>query len=168
MKKIFFSLIFLLTCLTGYSQANYQTSIMGSLMGANDNVEIFLISNKDEFRLKVALKSTRLFMDESPRMLIKFFNNEVIDLEGKLLDDIFQRKKREHHEEEIIENTYFYSYAEFPITAMELEKFKEGVMKIRMATSPIIHNATFKKDCIGNKIYPVFYDKFHKKFDEDF
>lgn len=165
MKKIFFSLIFLLASLTVFSQASYFTQV-GLL--SNEQVEIFLITNKNDFRLKVIIKSTRLFMDESPRMLIKYFNNEVSDLEGKLLEDIFQRKKRERQEEEFVENTYFYSYAEFPISAMELEKFKEGVMKIRISTSPTIHNATFKKDCIGNKIYPVFYEKFHKQFDEDF
>ena len=58
------------------------------------------------------------------------------------------------------------SSAQFQISVEQFEIIKDGVAKIRMTTSPIVHEKNFKKDCFGKKLYQ-FYQKV-KKIGDDF
>ena len=58
------------------------------------------------------------------------------------------------------------SAAQFVVTPQQFELLKSGVKKIRLSTTPIEHERTFKKDRIGKKLYEFYIEQRDK--DDDF
>lgn len=101
---------------------------------------------------------------DSPEMLLRTGDNEVLKLSGKNLG--FREKKGD---------TYFFGdtfhdtssqvgMAQFEITEAQIKKLKSGVIKVRLTTTPFIHEKEFKKDKIGEKLYKAFSKKENSDF----
>ena len=103
----------------------------------------------------VTIKSDRFqFLAEST-MLIRTFNDEVIELSGKHLSDD-NRSLGIVSNNMVIPVTETNTTAQFKITDEQIEKLKDGVAKIRITATPTNHERTFKKDKIGKKLYKYF------------
>ena len=99
------------------------------------------------------VESDRLnFMKEST-MLVKNFDNEILELTGIISGNI------------VIPVTSINSTAQFRICPEQFDFFQKGVSKIRLSTIPIEHERTFTKDKIGKKLYHFFIEQKNKYSD---
>ena len=103
----------------------------------------------------VTVQSDRMRFLKSPTMMVRTVQDEVIKLQGDLLDNSM--------------NTYgitmgsvvypvsaILSTAQFYITPSQFELLKSGVLKVRLSTTPFVHERSFKKDKIGKKLYKLY------------
>ena len=117
---------------------------------------IFGITKKDStYILTSSVKSLGLTLLKEPAILIKTFKNNIITLNGELINNNSSSVgiMFDNFIIPIIENT---TIAQFKIKEEYLELFKEGVAKIRITTIPSTHERTFKKDKIGMKLYNAY------------
>ena len=116
----------------------------------------YSISKQDSLYYIIAtVKSDRLKFLKEPTMMIKTFNEEVIKLEGAPIDNNTQ-SVGVMAGNIMIPITEISSTAQFIITPIQLESLKVGVAKIRLSTTPIMHERSFKKDEMGKKIYELY------------
>lgn len=105
------------------------------------------------------------FLKEST-MLLRTFDEKVLKLKGELINNGNQSGGGVITGNVVIPISLTNSTAQFIVTPHQFELLKSGVKKIRLSTTPIEHERTFKKDKIGKKLYD-FYIKERDK-DDDF
>lgn len=89
-------------------------------------------------------------------MMLKTFNNNVIKLNGSLIDTTTGSSAGIAVGNMILPITSIHSMAQFEIVEEQIEYFNEGISKIRLSTIPIEHEIIFKKDKIGRKLYQQY------------
>ncbi|MBR2360685.1 MAG: hypothetical protein IKA75_09775 [Bacteroidaceae bacterium] len=116
----------------------------------------YSVAKQDSFSyIVVTIKSDRFkFLSEST-MLIRTYNDEVIKLEGKHIND-GSESVGVVAGNMVIPITEINTTAQFKITDEQIEKLKDGMAKIRITAIPMNHERTFKKDKIGKKLYKYF------------
>lgn len=151
MKRLISILFVLSFCITliAKNQVSYSHK---SLSAEGCRVTYSAIQHNDQKFILVEVRSDRLVFIDSPTMLLKNTDGEVITLKGQSISS----NKRTAGV--MVSNVMFpiseiKAYAEFPITDEEIEKLKDGVIKVRLTTIPITHEREFKKDKIGKKLY---------------
>ena len=101
------------------------------------------------------VKSARLtFLHESV-LMIRTFNDDVIKITGVNIGD-GSKTTGICAGNVIVPVTEIRSTAQFPVTPEQFEMIKSGVAKIRLSTTPIVHEKSFKKDKIGAKLYKFY------------
>ena len=126
----------------------------------------YSISKQDSLYYIVAtVKSDKLKFLKEPTMMIRTFNDDVIKLQGALIDNSTQSVGIMSGNI-MIPVTNVSSTAQFIITPVQLESLEAGVSKVRLSTTPIVHERSFKKDKIGKKIYELYIKDENK--DDDF
>lgn len=103
----------------------------------------------------VVISSDRLVFNETPTMMIRTFNDELIKSEGKAITASTSQGGI------IVSNvvipvTGIRVTAQFPITVEQIEMLQNGIAKVRISTIPLTHERTFKKDKIGKKLHSYF------------
>lgn len=124
-----------------------------------------VIKQDSAYYIIATVRSDRMIFLSNPTMKIRTFNNEVVTLEGAIIDNRSESAGIVSGNI-VIPVTEISSTAQFHITPEELELLNNGVAKVRLSMSPMNHERTFKKDKIGRKLYQ-FYLK-AKARDEDF
>ena len=110
------------------------------------------------------VESDRLnFMNEST-MLVKNFDNEILELKGNLINTDSE-STGVISGNIVIPVTSINSTAQFRIRPEQFDFFQKGVSKIRLSTIPIEHERTFTKDKIGKKLYRFFLEQKNKYLD---
>lgn len=110
------------------------------------------------------VESDRLnFMKEST-MLVKNFDNEILELKGNLINTDSESTGIISGNI-VIPVTSINSTAQFRICPEQFDFFQKGVSKIRLSTIPIEHERTFTKDKIGKKLYHFFIEQKNKYSD---
>lgn len=103
----------------------------------------------------VVVSSDRLAFNDTPTMLIRLFNGELLKLNGKAITS-----SSEHGGvvvgNVVVPTTELRVTAQFSITKEQVEMLQNGVAKIRISTIPLIHERTFKKDKIGKELHTYF------------
>lgn len=119
----------------------------------------YSIAKQDtNYCMVVTVSSDNMVFLKNPIFLIKTFKGDVIKLTGEqsgdksdtggfLIGSI------------IFPITEINSTAQFPITEDQLKLLNDGIMKVRLSTSPYEHERTFKKDKIGKKLYNIYLKK---------
>lgn len=125
----------------------------------------FSVTQQDSiYYLVVLLQSDNLVYSASPFLKLKTYKGDIINLEGVLADS-----KTKHGGVMIgrymMPLSSYKSIAQFRITKEEIEKLKDGIMKLRLSTVPTIHEKEFKKDKIGKKLYDLFLKNYIKEKD---
>ena len=100
----------------------------------------------------VTVKSDRLVFSDTPTMMLKNFNGDVLKLEGKNL------QSRTETSGVLIGSmvlpvSELKALAQFSVDLGDIEFFKSGIAKVRLSTVPIVHEKTFSKDVIGRDLY---------------
>lgn len=145
MKKLLFT--FLLCLYAGVSSLASNSIRMGD---AWFNVE-FTERNKTTFMV-LSLNSMSYSFTADPQILIRFFDDTTIELNGVCTEKDMTREGTPMNRYDVMHTT-----CEFPIKAEYIQKFNDsGVQKIRINTTPDIQEATYKKDKIGKKIYQQY------------
>lgn len=136
------------------------------LLDEGCSVTLSVARQDTSYYIIATVKSDRLKFLKQSTMLLKNFNNEVLKLSGELLSNdtetagVMVGKM-------IIPATEINSTAQFTISPEQFELIKDGVSKIRLTTTPIVHEKTFKKDKFGKRLYKYFQD-LRLKSDDDF
>lgn len=126
----------------------------------------FSVSKQDTtFYLFTTLHTWELIFPQDPIMLLKTFNNDIIKLKGKSINNTSQSSGFIAGSV-VIPITELISIVQFPITPQQFELLKMGISKIRLNTIPTEHEKTFKKDKIGKKLYKLYTKQKYKN--EDF
>ena len=87
--------------------------------------------------------------------MIRTFDEEVIKLEGALIDNDTQSVGIMSGNI-MIPVPVISSTAQFIVTPSQLKSLKAGIAKVRLSTTPITHERSFKKDKIGEKLYEFY------------
>ena len=129
------------------------------------SVEYSAIWQEGSPYIVVAISSDRLVFNETPTMMIRTLNDELIKSEGKAITASTSQGGI------IVSNvvvpvTRIRATAQFPITVEQIEMLQNGVAKVRISTIPLTHERTFKKDKIGKKLHSYF--KKSAKLEENF
>lgn len=129
------------------------------------SVEYSAIWQEGSPYIVVAISSDRLVFNETPTMMIRTLNDELIKSEGKAITASTSQGGI------IVSNvvvpvTGIRATAQFPITVEQIEMLQNGVAKVRISTIPLTHERTFKKDKIGKKLHSHF--KKSAKLEENF
>ena len=99
----------------------------------------------------VVVSSDRLAFNDTPTMLIRLFNGELLKLNGKAITS-----SSEHGGvvvgNVVVPTTELRVTAQFSITKEQVEMLQNGVA----STIPLIHERTFKKDKIGKELHTYF------------
>ena len=100
----------------------------------------------------VTVKSDRLVFTDTPTMMLKNFNGEVLKLEGTNL------QSRTETSGVLIGSmvlpvSELNALAQFPVALGDIDFFKSGIAKVRLSTVPLVHEKTFSKDVIGRSLY---------------
>lgn len=91
-----------------------------------------------------------------PVMMLRTNDNEVIKLLG-----INMGSRKESSLGFVIGNLLLsddssIGMAQFELTEEQVEKLNTGIKKVRLSTTPFIHEREFSKDKIGRKLYKAF------------
>ena len=98
-----------------------------------------------------AMSSTANSFPEKTQMLIRFFNDSVLQLDG-----VCKQKDQTRDGGLLGVGDIFHSTAEFPITKEDIERLKEGIQKMRVTTVPYILEKSYKKDKVGKNLYQEY------------
>ena len=111
----------------------------------------------DTAYIVVNVKSDRLMFNDNPSMLVRFFDDKTLQLQGKKFGVTLS-------EGGVIVGYVFIptkSYCAtswFMVTEEQMDLFSQGVAKIRLNTQPIMHERTFKKDKIGIPLFQNYHE----------
>lgn len=155
-RKLF--LIWLLICCThiGSAQVKY---------GIPDICRVSLDINGTDSALSLSVKMSAEFIsiDSRPILLIKLFDDTVMELHGVLIQN-----NNEVTGAYIVGSEYSafasvsdtkVSYAEFPISEDQVYLFATGIKQLRLTTSPRVHDKHWRKDRIGHRLYQRYLEK---------
>jgi hypothetical protein len=116
----------------------------------------YSISKQDTIYYIIAtVESDRLKFLKESTMMIRTFDDEVIKLEGALIDNDTQSVGIMSGNI-MIPVPVISSTAQFIVTPSQLKSLKVGIAKVRLSTIPITHERSFKKDKIGKKLYEFY------------
>lgn len=127
---------------------------------------IYSVAKQDiTYYIIVTVKSDRLNFLKESTFRLKTFDGDVIKLEGEVIGSssgiagIISGSI-------VVPVTEISSTAQFKITPEQFELLNKGISKVRLSTTPIEHERTFKKDKIGKKLYQFYLKK--KNQDNEF
>lgn len=100
----------------------------------------------------VSVKSDRLIFGDSPTLLLRNFEGEILKLEGQSL------QSRTETSGFVVNNiivpvSELNAIAQFPVDIDAIPFFESGISKVRLSTIPITHEKNFSKDKIGMYLY---------------
>lgn len=152
MKRLFL-VLFLMTYTHVWAQTVSYSYKPLSAHGCS--VEYSAVWQDEEPYIVVTVSSERLVYNDKPSLILKLFNENIIRLEGKVLNSSTNSGGV------VIGNiilpiTQLRAIAQFPITREQIDELEVGVAKVRISTIPLPHERTFKKDKIGKKLYAFF------------
>lgn len=163
MKKWLVLLLFTTFLITSKAQVSYGDIILG-----NHNMKINVLTEKDSIYLIVVYADEKLKIVDTPRLLIRLMDDSVISLEGKMLGSQTKSDGGLVLHGIYIASNHFVSEAKFPITKDEILRFKQGVKKLRLNTSPKYHERKWKRDRIGKILYRSYIKSSSNSFEDNF
>ena len=147
--------------LLGLSISNAMAQTVGytyrPLAAEGCNMQYSIAQQNGEYFIIATVKSDRLTFLKESSFWLKTTDGEIIKLQGEVIGGGSESAGIVSGNI-VIPVTEISSTAQFRISEEELEKLNQGIIKVRLSTTPIEHERTFKKDKIGKKLYQ-FYQK---------
>ena len=155
--------------LLGLSISNAMAQTVGytyrPLAAEGCNMQYSIAQQNGEYFIIATVKSDRLTFLKESSFWLKTTDGEIIKLQGEVIGGGSESAGIVSGNI-VIPVTEISSTAQFRISEEELEKLNQGIIKLRLSTTPIEHERTFKKDKIGKKLYQFYQKK--KMKDDDF
>jgi hypothetical protein len=155
--------------LLGLSISNAMAQTVGytyrPLAAEGCNMKYSIAQQNGEYFIIATVKSDRLTFLKESSFWLKTTDGEIIKLQGEVIGGGSESAGIVSGNI-VIPVTEISSTAQFRISEEELEKLNQGIIKVRLSTTPIEHERTFKKDKIGKKLYQFYQKK--KMKDDDF
>ncbi len=151
MKKLVLlisSILLLVSCGT-QKQISY---IHRPLAAEGCTVSWSVLPENGSLNIVTTVKSDRLMFSNSPVLMLKNFNGEVLQLEGTSLQPRSETSG-------VMSGSIFIpisevsAIAQFPISEQDISFFKSGISKVRLTTVPLVHEKEFSNDQIGAFLY---------------
>lgn len=140
--------------------ANGQVSFSG--------VKINLTTENDSIFLNVIYKNEKRKMDETPKLLLRLMNDDVLMLNGKLIGVQNKTEGGYMLYGVVIAANEFVSEAKFYITKEQMNQIGMGVKKFRLNTSPKYFEKEWSKDKIGKILYNKYLESSSNSFQDGF
>ena len=161
MKKKIYAI--LLICFAACNMQAQQISYSYHLFSTDGCTVNFTAAYvNDSPKIVVTLTSENLIFTENPTMLLKFYDDTVLELVG-------QQENISTQNGAIMVGYVAVPYSEkksiaiFNINTNDIYKLRNGVSKIRISTLPTTHERKFKNDRIGLPLYEQFQREKTKK-----
>jgi len=155
--------------LLGLSISNAMAQTVGytyrPLAAEGCNMQYSIAQQNGEYFIIATVKSDRLTFLKESSFWLKTTDGEIIKLQGEVIGGGSESAGIVSGNI-VIPITEISSTAQFRISEEELEKLNQGIIKVRLSTTPIEHERTFKKDKVGKKLYQFYQKK--KMKDDDF
>ena len=165
MKKVILITLLFLSALFNHVKAQVS---YGSIAWGSYNMKINVITDSDSIFLNIIYADERRKLTDTPKLLIKLMDDEVISLDGQLLDNMNKSDGGIVVSGIFLESSYFISEAKFPITKDQINLFSKGVKKLRLNTSPKYHEKEWKRDRIGKILYESYIKSSPNSFEDGF
>lgn len=153
MKHFLLSIICLITFSSAVAQSVGYT--YKALAAEGCSVKYSALWQDGQPYIVVVVSSDRLVFNDTPIMMMRLFNGELIKSEGKAVNTTTSQGGRIIGKV-VVPDTELQVTAQFPITKQQVDMLYNGVAKIRITTLPLTHERTFKRDKIGEKLYYFF------------
>ncbi len=163
MRRLLSLLLIVLSCTCTKAQVSYGDRAFG-----DGNIQINVSTEKDSVYLTFIVTSWKYNMSDSPKVLIRFMNDEVISLDGKLLDSSIMNDGAVMIGYVAVSSNEYITEAKFPISKGQIEKFSNGIKKVRINTSPDYHEKEWRRDKIGKKLYAKYKESSSDSFEDNF
>lgn len=161
MKKHMKVILIVLLSVLSYSYSSAQVSFSG--------VKINVTTENDSIFLNVVYKSENKKLIETPKLLLRLMNDDVLMLDGKLLGVQNQTEGGLMlYGGVFISANGFVSEAKFYVTKEQMIKIGMGVKKFRLNTSPKYVEKEWIKDKIGMKLYNKYLESSSNSFQDGF
>ncbi len=151
MKKLILfiaGLFFLVSCGT----QKQMTYMHRPLAAEGCTVTWSVLPENGQLNIVATVKSDRLVFSNTPTMMLKNFDGEVLQLEGTSLQPRSETGGIVSSGV-IIPISEVSSIAQFPISEYDIPFFKSGISKVRLTTVPLVHEKEFSHDQIGSFLY---------------
>lgn len=145
---------------TGFSQVKYSKG--------TDKVVINVVKEDSTCYLNFIYTSEKKSMVDTPKLLIKLFDEEIISLQGKILDVTKKSEGGVVVGNVVVPINKIVSEAKFPISKSQIQQFAKGIKKVRLNTSPKFHEKVWTKDKIGKKLYSDYTASGPNSFNDGF
>ena len=116
----------------------------------------------DKFYIIATVSSERMMFLKESTMMVRTVNGDVLKFSGELIDN-GTKSTGIVCGYMVIPITSIISTAQFEVTPEQFELLKDGIIKVRLTTTPIEHEREFKKDKIGKKLYELYLDVKNKE-----
>ncbi len=119
------------------------------------SVKYSVAKQDNAYFIIATVSSDRMIFLKESTMMVRTANGEVLKFNGELLDNgaistgIVSGNM-------VIPVSSIISTAQFRVSPEQFELLKDGIVKVRLSTTPIEHEREFKKDKIGKKLYEFF------------
>lgn len=119
------------------------------------SVKYSVAKQDNAYFIIATVSSDRMIFLKESTMMVRTANGEVLKFNGELLDNgaisagIVSGNM-------VIPVSSIISTAQFRVSPEQFELLKDGIVKVRLSTTPIKHERKFKKDKIGKKLYEFF------------
>lgn len=140
-------------CNNAYAQTVSYT--YRALAAEGCSVKYSVAKQNDSYFIIATVSSDRMIFLKESTMMVRTANGEVLKFNGELLDNgaistgIVSGNM-------VVPVSSIISTAQFRVTPEQFELLKDGIVKVRLSTTPIEHEREFKKDKIGKRLYEFF------------
>ncbi|WP_288286182.1 hypothetical protein [uncultured Prevotella sp.] len=163
MKRILSMLLIVLSCTCTQAQVSYGDRAFG-----DGNIKINVSTEKDSVYLTFIITSWKYKMSDSPKVLFRLMNDEVISLDGKIIGSSIMNDGAVMVGYVAVSSNEYVTEAKFPIAKNQIEKFSKGIKKVRINTSPKYHEKEWRRDKIGKKLYAKYKESSSDSFEDNF
>ena len=119
------------------------------------NVKYSVAKQNDQYYIIVTVTSDRMSFLRESAMMVRTAHGEVLKFNGELLSNGAESIGLVSGNM-ILPLTSIISTAQFLVSPEQFEQLKDGIVKVRLTTTPIEHEREFRKDKIGKKLYEFF------------
>ena len=163
MNKILFTLTLCICAIVSYAQDASYTYKPLAKEGCHVEYSALKQGNKSYIIVSVRSDEGLCFVND-PVMMLRTGNNEVIKLTGTNMGSRKESSSGVVIGNVVVSGNNSIGMAQFELTDEQVEMLNTGVIKVRLTTTPFIHEREFTKDKIGKKLYKAFSKQKNAKF----
>ncbi len=157
MKRILFTLLIVLFSVSCYARKYHVNYTYKALYDEGCSVLFTPKVYKGDKILTVQVSSDRMGFTEEPEITFKISDGTILQLKGRAVGASSETGLLNVGLGINVPITTINAIAEFPMTFEQICLLNLGITKVRINTSPIVHQREFrKKNKIGQQIYNIF------------
>jgi len=163
MKKILFTLTLCICAIMSYAQdASYTYK---PLAKEGCRVEYSALKQDNKSYIIVSVRSDKgLCFVNDPVMMLRTGSNEVIKLTGTNMGSRKESSSGVVIGNVVVSSNNSVGMAQFELTDEQVEMLNTGVIKVRLTTTPFVHEREFTKDKIGKRLFKAFSKQKNEEF----